>query len=134
VLGNYALQRGWRPAELADWFRRVFVDGFEWVMTGNVVGMSQYADLGRMTTKPYASGGAYINRMSDYCGGCRYDPRVRVGTHACPFTAGYWAFLERTAKLLRGNPRMAQALRGLGRLDDLPEVIAQEKQRGSNPP
>ncbi|MEV6493775.1 cryptochrome/photolyase family protein, partial [Actinoplanes sp. NPDC051633] len=68
VLGNYAMQRGWRPAAMSDWFHRAFVDGYEWVMTANVIGMSQFADAGRMSTKPYAGGGAYINRMSDYTG------------------------------------------------------------------
>jgi deoxyribodipyrimidine photolyase-related protein len=134
VLGNYALQRGWRPADLVDWFHRSFVDGYEWVMTANVVGMSQYADLGRMTTKPYAAGGAYINRMSDYCRGCRYDPRTRLGVNACPFTAGYWAFLDRTRGRLAGNARLAQALRQLDRLEDVPLVREQELARGSRAP
>nr|MDT0662344.1 cryptochrome/photolyase family protein [Micromonospora sp. DSM 115978] len=134
VLGNYGLQRGWRPSDLVDWFHRCFVDGYEWVMTANVVGMSQYADLGRITTKPYAAGGAYLNRMSDYCKGCRYDPRRRLGENACPFTAGYWAFLAGSREKLHGNARMARALRQLDRLDDLPQVVAQEKERGSRPP
>ena len=74
VLGNYAMQRGWEPAEVTDWFHRSFVDGYDWVMVPNVVGMSQYADGGVMATKPYAAGGAYINKMSDYCGDCRVRP------------------------------------------------------------
>lgn len=134
VLGNYALQRGWRPSELVDWFHRCFVDGYEWVMTVNVVGMSQYADLGTMTTKPYASGGAYINRMSDYCGGCRYDPKRRVGEKACPYTAGYWVFLDRVRGVLPANARMARSLTQLDRLTDLAEVKAQEKERGDKAP
>jgi deoxyribodipyrimidine photolyase-related protein len=134
VLGNYALQRGWRPAELVEWFHTRFVDGYEWVMTGNVVGMSQYADLGRMTTKPYVGGGAYINRMSDYCGGCRYDPRKRLGEDACPFTAGYWAFLSRNRDRIPGNARMARTMKQMDRLADLDAVVAQEKRRGSDPP
>ena len=134
VLGNYALQRGWAPAELADWFHRTFVDGYEWVMAANVVGMSQYADLGQITTKPYASGGAYINRMSDYCHDCRYQPRVRVGDRACPFTAGYWAFLDRHRDRLAGNARLAQPLRQLDRLADLPAVVRQEEDRGPSAP
>jgi deoxyribodipyrimidine photolyase-related protein len=134
VLGNYGLQRGWRPSDLVDWFHRCFVDGYEWVMTANVVGMSQYADLGRITTKPYAAGGAYLNRMSDYCGGCRYDPRRRLGDDACPYTAGYWAFLAGSRERLHGNVRMNRALRQLDRLDDLPQVVAQEKERGSRAP
>ncbi|HEY0698778.1 MAG TPA: cryptochrome/photolyase family protein [Micromonospora sp.] len=134
VLGNYALQRGWRPSELVDWFHRCFVDGYEWVMVANVVGMSQYADLGRMTTKPYAAGGAYINRMSDYCGGCRYDPKRRLGEKACPYTAGYWLFLDRVRDQLPANARMARALHQLDALDDLPEIRAQEKDRGTRAP
>jgi deoxyribodipyrimidine photolyase-related protein len=134
VLGNYALQRGWRPADLVDWFHRSFVDGYEWVMTANVVGMSQYADLGAMTTKPYAAGGAYINRMSDYCRGCRYDPRSRLGVNACPYTAGYWSFLDRNRGRLVGNARLGQAMRQLDRLADLGAVREQERERGDTPP
>jgi deoxyribodipyrimidine photolyase-related protein len=71
-------------------------------------------DGGFKTTKPYAADGAHINRMSDDCGGCAYDPRIRVGPRACPCTAGYWAFLERNAARLEGNHRMRQPLMGLG--------------------
>ncbi|MDM4720325.1 cryptochrome/photolyase family protein [Micromonospora sp. WMMA1363] len=134
VLGNYALQRGWRPAELVDFFHRSFVDGYAWVMTVNVVGMSQYADLGRMSTKPYVSGGAYINRMSDYCGGCRYNPKVRVGDDACPFTAGYWAFLAGSRDRIPANARMARTIAQLDRLRDVDELIKQEKRRGDKAP
>ena len=134
VLGSWALQRGYRPAELADWFARAFVDGYEWVMTANVVGMSQHGDGGLMATKPYSSGGAYIDRMSDFCGGCTYDPKKRLGEDACPFTAGWWALLDRIADDVRGNHRMAQPLAGLARLRDLGEVVAQERARGAQPP
>ncbi len=109
VLGNYALQRGWDPAQVTAWFHEVFVDGYDWVMLPNVTGMSQHADGGLMTTKPYAAGGAYINRMSDYCGPCAYDPKVRVGPTACPYTAGYWAFLDRNADRLADNRADAAA-------------------------
>ena len=128
------MQRGWRPSAVTDWFHRSFVDGYDWVMVPNVVGMSQHADGGLMATKPYTSGGAYIDRMSDYCGGCRYDPRKRLGEDACPFTAGYWTYLDRNADRLAGNRRMMQPLAGLTRLKDAEEVVAQEKRRGSDPP
>ena len=134
VLGGWALQRGYDPAELTAWFHESFVDGYDWVMLTNVVGLSQHADGGVMATKPYASGGAYINRMSDYCGGCAYDPKKRLGPDACPYTAGYWAFLDRTEPLLRGNQRMAQPLANLGRLQDLSAVVAQEHLRADTPP
>lgn len=134
LLGNYALQRGWDPTQVTDWFHRAFVDGFDWVMVPNVVGMSQYADGGILATKPYAAGGAYIKRMSDFCADCPHDPRLRVGPKACPFTAGYWTFLHRNRERLAANPRVAQALRGLDRLSDLDELLAQEATRGSATP
>jgi deoxyribodipyrimidine photolyase-related protein len=87
-----------------------------------------------MATKPYAGGGAYIHRMSDYCGDCVYRPTVRLGEQACPFTAGYWAFMDRHADRFAANPRMARPVQGLGRLADLRQVVAQEKDRGSAPP
>ncbi len=134
VLGNYALQRGIDPSAMTDWFHESFVDGYEWVMVANVVGMSQHADGGVLATKPYASGGAYIDRMSDYCGDCRFDPKKRLGEDACPFTAGYWAFLDRTRDRLAGNQRMRRPLQGLDRLADLPAVVEQERLRGTEPP
>lgn len=131
VLGNAALQRGYDPAELTAWFQGAFVDGTPWVMPANVVGMSQWADGGVVATKPYAAGGAYIDRMSDYCGSCRFNPKVRVGPDACPFTAGYWAFLDRVEPSIRGNHRMAQPLAGLRRLADREQVVEQERARGA---
>jgi deoxyribodipyrimidine photolyase-related protein len=134
VLGSYALQRGWAPDALTDWFHRCFVDGYDWVMVPNVVGMSQHADGGVLATKPYTSGGAYLNTMTDHCGRCELDPKVRVGEDACPFTAGYWWFLDRHRERFGANPRMARAVRGLDRLSDLETLIAQEDARGSAAP
>lgn len=134
VLGNYAMQRGWQPAEVTDWFHRAFVDGYDWVMVPNVIGMSQYADGGLMMTKPYAGGGSYIDRMSNYCSPCAYDPKVRTGDQACPFTAGYWAFMHKHREKLAGNHRIAQPLRAMWNLKDLDELLVQEQDRGSNPP
>ncbi|MEU2119630.1 cryptochrome/photolyase family protein [Streptomyces sp. NPDC016459] len=134
VLGSYALQHGWDPAAVTDWFHRSFVDGYDWVMLPNVVGMSQYADGGRMTTKPYTSGGAYINRMSDLCAPCPYRPDRRVGADACPYTAGYWNFLHRHRGTLQHNVRISRAVNGLDRLKDLPALLAQERDRGAGPP
>ncbi|GAA2986705.1 cryptochrome/photolyase family protein [Streptosporangium longisporum] len=133
VLGNFALQRGYDPARLTDWFHRCFVDGYDWVMVPNVIGMSQHADGGMLATKPYAAGGAYINRMSDFCGPCRYRPARRAGEDACPFTAGYWWFFARNQEWLAANPRTARGVHGMRRLDDLDEVCAQEAARGDAP-
>ena len=132
ILGNVAMQRGLHPGELNDWFVNSFVDGTPWVMPANVIGMSQYADGGKMSTKPYAGGGAYISKMTDYCKTCQFDPKVRVGEDACPVTAGYWNFLDKNREAFRGNHRLAQPLAGLGRLKDLDEIRVQEQHRGTN--
>ncbi|MGE2715548.1 cryptochrome/photolyase family protein [Mycolicibacterium litorale] len=129
VLGNHALQRGYDPRRLTEWFATAYVDGFRWVMPTNVVGMSQHADGGMLATKPYAAGGAYINKMSDHCGSCVYDPRKRLGENACPFTAGYWAFVHRHQSRLARNNRTRRVVQNMERLGDLEDVIAQEKSR-----
>ena len=117
VAGNLMLLLGIRPQEAYGWFHRSFVDGYEWVMAPNVLGMATWADGGRMMTKPYAASGRYIDRMSDHCGECRYSPGRRTGEDACPFTTLYWDFLDRNRDALAGNPRMAMPYRNLGRID-----------------
>lgn len=122
VLGNLCLLAGVRPPELVEWMWSGFVDGAEWVMLPNVIGMALYADGGVMSTKPYAGGGAYIDRMSDYCGDCAYDRRRRTGDDACPFTTLYWDFVARHEERFSGNPRMARQVHAAHRLDDLADV------------
>ena len=134
ILGNWALQRGFNPQETTDWFTRMFVDAYPWVMAANVTGMALYADGGVMATKPYAAGGAYIKRMTNYCADCAYTPTQRVGEGACPFTGGYWAFLQGNRELLKTNHRIAQPLRNLERLGDIESVVDQVSERGSSPP
>jgi deoxyribodipyrimidine photolyase-related protein len=118
VLANLANLIGVRPRDVVEWMWSQYVDGAEWVMIPNVVGMGMWADGGAMATKPYVSGGAYINRMSDYCEDCRFDPRKRTGETACPFTSLYWDFIARHAELLGSNPRTALAVRSFARLSD----------------
>ncbi len=122
ILGNLALLSGIDPQAMTEWMWAGFIDAAEWVMVPNVVGMSLHADGGMMATKPYASGGAYIAKMSDYCKGCVYDPKKRTGPNACPFTTLYWDFLARHEERFRKNHRMAQAMAGLRRLSDFEEV------------
>jgi deoxyribodipyrimidine photolyase-related protein len=122
ILANLATSAGIHPRKLTDWMHASFVDGYDWVMVPNVLGMGTYADGGRMSTKPYVSGGAYIDRMSDHCGGCRYDRTKRVGDDACPFTTLYWDFLDRHRDTLRGNHRLGRPYQTLDRLSDLPAV------------
>jgi deoxyribodipyrimidine photolyase-related protein len=132
VLSNLALVTGTNPQEFLDWMREVFIDATEWVMVPNVIGMGVHADGGAMMTKPYAAGGAYISRMSDYCKPCAYNPKLRVGADACPFTTLYWDFLDRHRETFAKNHRMSQQVFGLNRLSDLPElkVRAQEVLKG----
>ncbi len=134
ILGNWALQHGYDPAETTRWFQRAFLDGYPWVMAANTIGMALYADGGTMSTKPYAAGGAYINKMTNLCSGCVYKPTVRVGEHACPFTAGYWNFLHTNEQVLSKNHRMSMALAGLRKLGDRSELVEQERLRGSDAP
>ena len=122
IFGNLSLTSGLNPQGVTNWMWSHFIDGAEWVMLPNVLGMATYADGGQMATKPYASGGAYINRMSDYCSDCIYDPKKRTGKNACPFTTLYWDFLARNRPKLSDNPRMGQQFAGLKRLSNLDEV------------
>jgi len=126
ILGSWCMQQGIKPEELVDWFDRAFIDGHPWVMAANVIGMSQYADGGKMSTKPYTSGGSYINKMSNFCSGCVYKPDVRVGKEACPFTAGYWKFIHQHQDKFKKNIRMSQSVNGLKRLKDLNQLLSEK--------
>jgi len=118
VTGLYALLLGVDPHAIHEWFLAVHVDAVAWVELPNTLGMSQFADGGRMASKPYVASGRYIERMSGYCGTCKYRPDRRVGADACPFTTLYWAFLDQHEDRLARNPRMVMQVRNLARLDE----------------
>lgn len=116
VTGLYALLLGVEPAQVHRWYLSVYVDAVEWAELPNTLGMSQHADGGLMASKPYAASGRYIQRMSNHCAGCRFDPARRTGGTACPFTTLYWDFLRRHEPLLAKNPRMTLQLKNLARI------------------
>lgn len=111
VTGNFALLAGTDPAFVHEWYLSVYIDALEWVEAPNTLGMSQFADGGLLGSKPYVSSGAYIDRMSDHCGGCHYRVKEKTGERACPFNLLYWHFLTRHRERFQGNPRMAQMYR-----------------------
>jgi len=106
VLANLATLFDVEPREVADWFWVAYTDAYDWVVEPNVLAMGMYAVGGLMTTKPYISGAAYIDRMSDSCKGCRFDPKGD-----CPITPLYWAFLARHGERLGQSARMDMSLR-----------------------
>ena len=122
VTGLFSLLVGVHPKEVHGWYLAAYVDAVEWVELPNTLGMSQYADGGVMASKPYIATGKYIQRMSNYCQGCRFDPAQATGPKACPFTTLYWDFLARHQALLAKNPRMSLQVRNLARI--APEQLA----------
>lgn len=129
VLSNLATLCGFSPRELTDWFWFAYVDAYDWVVEPNVLGMATYADGGLTATKPYVSGAAYINRMSNFCGHCQYDPKKSTGEGSCPFTALYWTFLERNEPVLGRNFRMQMPYTTLRRKQ--PEELVQLRARAA---
>lgn len=138
VTGLYAQLLDVRPQAVHEWYLAVYVDAVEWVELPNVMGMSQYADGGRMVSKPYVASGKYIERMSNYCGHCPYRPDRAVGEDACPFTTLYWDFLMRHEQRFARHPRTALQWKNLARLDDsqrqaIRERAAQIRTNGGEP-
>lgn len=118
VLGNFALITGIDPKEVNEWFLIVYADAYEWVELPNVTGMILFADGGYLGSKPYASTGAYINKMSDYCEGCSYSVTAKTGDNACPFNYLYWDFMMRNEAKLKGNPRLGFTYKNLSAMSD----------------
>lgn len=118
VTGNFALLAGLAPKAVCEWYLVVYADAYEWVELPNTHGMALFADGGLLASKPYAASGKYIDRMSDYCRHCRYDPRETTGETACPFNFLYWNFLAEHRSRLQANPRMALVYKSLDRMAD----------------
>ncbi|MEE4378160.1 MAG: cryptochrome/photolyase family protein [Candidatus Competibacteraceae bacterium] len=127
ITGNFALLAGIAPDQVEEWYLIVYADAFDWVELPNTHGMALHADGGLLGSKPYAASGAYIDRMSDYCTGCVYSPKVKLGSKACPFNYLYWFFLINNEDLLKTNPRMAMPYRNLARMtEDRRQQIVQQ--------
>lgn len=130
ILGNFALVAGLEPEQVNDWFWAMFVDGYDWVMVPNVIGMALHADGGYVGTKPYAASANYISKMSDYCKGCYYWAKEIHGEKACPFNSLYWDFLDRNRETFSGNHRMAIVMKALAAKD--PEWLARNREQAGS--
>ena len=118
ITGNFALLAGLDPFQVHEWYLAVYADAFEWVEMPNTLGMALHADGGVMASKPYAASGNYINKMSNYCKGCKYDVKQRLGEDACPFNALYWNFIGTHQKRFSKSPRMAQIVASYSRFEE----------------
>lgn len=133
VLGNFALIAGLDPAEVNEWYLIVYADAYEWVELPNVSGMVLFADGGYLASKPYAAGGTYINKMSDYCKNCRFKVSVKNGPKACPFNYLYWDFLAHNRDKLQSNHRVGMMYRTYDRMtEDKKQAITDDSRRFIN--
>jgi deoxyribodipyrimidine photolyase-related protein len=127
VIGNFALLMGFDTKAVHQWYLGIYIDAFEWVEMPNTLSMSQYADGGLLATKPYVSSGAYINKMSNYCGGCAYSYKTRIGENACPFNSLYWDFFQKQKTKLENNPRLGIVNMQLQKMSDADkEAVSQQ--------
>ena len=118
IMGNFSLIAGLSPEEVNEWYLIVYADAYEWVELPNVTGMILFADGGVLASKPYAASGAYVNRMSDYCKGCKYSVTKKNGDKACPFNYLYWNFMIENEDKLKGNPRLNMSYNTLNKMND----------------
>ncbi len=107
VLGNFMMLCGFDPDEVYHWFMAMFIDSYDWVMVPNVYAMSQYADGGTFTTKPYFSGSNYLRKMSDY-------PK---GDWQAVWDGLFWQFIARHRDFFLSNPRLAMMARLWNKMD-----------------
>ena len=118
ILGNFALLVGIHPDQMNEWYHIVYADAYHWVELPNVSGMILFADGGLLASKPYASGGGYIKKMSNYCDGCRFKVQNKTGDEACPFNYLYWNFLAQNREKLGRNRRLTMMYKVYDRMSD----------------
>jgi deoxyribodipyrimidine photolyase-related protein len=118
VTGNFALIAGLNVQQVHQWYLEVYSDAYEWVELPNTLGMALFADGGILASKPYAASGNYIHKMSNFCAGCKYNPKETLGENACPLNALYWDFFARNRSKLEGNPRIPYVFNNWDRFGD----------------
>ena len=130
VLGNFATLFEVSPQQTSDWFNEMYIDAYDWVVLPNVLGMALHADGGRLATKPYVASGKYIDKMSDYCKECKYNPKHTTEDDACPFNALYWHFIDKHEERFEKNQRMKMMVRNWQGRDDAvkADILAKAKQ------
>lgn len=131
VMGNLAQTMGADPYQFHEWHMAMSVDAVDWVSLPNALGMSQFGDGGIVGTKPYCSTGNYINKMSNYCKGCRYDYKQKVGDDACPFSTFYWDFFDRHYDKLKNNQRLSFAIKNLEKMRQDHELMSGIRSRAN---
>ncbi len=131
VLGNFAQLWGVHPYQFHEWHMAMYVDAVDWVSLPNTLGMSQYGDGGIVGTKPYCSSGNYINNMSNFCSGCEFNYKKRVGDDACPFTTLYWEFMDRHYDQLKTNARMKFPIKNLEKMRAKPGEVEAIRERAA---
>ena len=122
ITGNFALLAGISPDQVDQWYLGIYIDAIEWVELPNTRGMALFADGGWIATKPYAASGNYVNKMSDYCKGCRYNVKEKVGENACPLNSLYWNFIDSNYDKLSSNHRMSLPVRNWDKMEDIKKV------------
>jgi deoxyribodipyrimidine photolyase-related protein len=96
------------PDEVYRWFMELFIDSYDWVMVPNVYGMSQFADGGLMSTKPYISGSYYLMKMSDY----------KKGDWQLIWDGLFWRFMDKQRKFFLSNPRLGLLIKTFDKMSD----------------
>ncbi len=108
ILGNFMFLCEIKPDDVYRWFMEHFVDAYDWVMVPNIYGMSQNADGGMITTKPYVSGSNYVLKMSNFS----------KGEWGTIWDALYWTFIDKHQELFAKNPRMSMMVSQLRKMGD----------------
>ncbi|MFT5634724.1 MAG: deoxyribodipyrimidine photolyase-related protein [Cognaticolwellia sp.] len=127
ITGNFALLAGISPSQVDDWYLGIYIDAIEWVELPNTRSMALFADGGWIATKPYAASGNYVNKMSDYCRGCQYNVKEKLGPNACPLNSLYWNFIDQNYDKLASNHRMSFPIRNWDKMAPAQKIEIREK-------